>query len=144
MKKSFKQIKILFVLLCIFVFPCLLLTGCSEKKTPGILFNNEPITRYNLKHASRTFEAGKRIYYLFYSPKKIKAEFIRVQIGKTGDNIPKGGYTVILSQDHRIMKQNMYYYYDNITLYRPGRYVMQIFDVQNLSEPLTWNYFYVY
>lgn len=119
-------------------------TGCSEKKTAGILFNNEPITRENLKHASRSFEAGKRIYYLFYSPKKIKAEFIRVQVGKTVDNAPKGGYNVVWSSDYRVMKQNVFYYYDNFTLYLPGRYVMQVFDVNNLSEPLAWNYFYVY
>ena len=119
-------------------------TGCGDKKTAGILFNNEPITRENLKHASRSFEAGKRIYYLFYSPKKINAEFIRVQVGKTVDTAPKGGYNVVWSNDYRIMKQNVFYYYDNFTLYLPGRYVMQVFDVNNLSEPLAWNYFYVY
>ena len=135
--------RLILIILLIIILP-FMLCGCKEKKVPGILFNNEPITRENLKHASRSFEAGKRIYYLFYSPKKIEAEFIRVQILKSGDNIPKGGYNIILSQDHRIMKQNMFYYYDNFTLYQTGRYIMQVFDIENLSEPLAWNYFYVY
>lgn len=134
-----KTVVLFFILLLIPFFAC----GCDDRK-PGILFNNEPITRHNLKHASRTFEKGKRIYYLFYSPKKIESEFIRVQIGKTFENAPKGGYTVVMSRDHRIMKQNVFYYYDNFVLYQPGRYVMQIFDIENLSEPITWNYFYVY
>lgn len=133
------------LLVCLsLIFVCFVLCGCEEKKTAGILFNSEPITKDNLLHASRTFESGKRIYYLFYTPKKIKAEFIRVQVGKTGDNIPKGGYTIVWSCDYRIMKQNMYYYYDNFTLHSAGRYVMQVFDIENLSEPLAWNYFYVY
>ncbi len=122
---------------------CFTLCGCDKRK-PGILFNSEPITRENLMKASRSFEAGKPIYYLFYSPKEIKSEFIRVQVGKTGDNVPKGGYNVVWSCDYRIMKQNAYYYYNHFVLNQPGRYVMQVFDVNNLSIPITWNYFYVY
>ncbi len=134
--------KTIFILL--FILVCFTLCGCKEKKTAGILFNSEPITRENLLHASRNFESGSRIYYLFYTPKKIKSEFIRIQVGKTGDNIPKGGYTIVWSNDYRIMKQNMYYYYNHFTLRIPGRYVMQVFDIDNLSEPLAWNYFFVY
>lgn len=134
-----KYLKLFLILtLALFVF-----SGCDEKKRAGILFNSEPITRYNLKHASRSFQAGKRIYYLFYSPKKIKSEFIRVQVGKTGDNVAKGGYNVVWSNEYRVMKQNVFYYYDHFTLNLPGRYVMQIFDINNLAKPLTWNYFYV-
>lgn len=140
---SLSGIKRVFLIFCVL---CLTLTcsGCKDKKEPGILFNSEPITKDNLFHASRDFEAGKRIYYLFYSPKKIEAEFIRVQLVKTGDKIAKGGYKIIWSNDYRIMKQNVYYYYNNFTLYESGRYVMQIFDVNNLSIPLTWNYFFVH
>ena len=103
----------------------------------------EPITKDNLLHATRTLESGKRIYYLFYTPKKIKAEFIRIQVFKAGDNVAVGGYSIIFTQEKRVMKQNMYYYYDNFTLHQPGKYVMQVFDVNDITKPLAWNYFFV-
>lgn len=134
------------ILKLILIFICLsfCLCGCSEKEGAGILFNNEPINENNLLQSKRQFEVGKRIYYLFYSPKKIKAEFIRVQVFKAADNVALGGYSIIFTQEKRIMKQNMYYYYDNFTLHQSGRYVMQVFDVMDITKPLAWNYFYVY
>ena len=121
------------------------LTGChSKEKNLGILFNSEPITKENFLQSSRNFEAGKKIYYLFYTRDKIKAEFIRVQLFKTGDNISVGGYSVLWAVDKRVMKQNQYYYTDSFTVYQPGRYVLQIFDVNNIAKPLTWNFFYVH
>lgn len=117
--------------------------GCGDDEEAGILFNHEPITKDNLLHSTRTLEAGKRIYYLFYTPQKISAEFIRVQVFKAEDKVATCGYSIIFTQDHRIMKQNLYYYYDNFTLYQPGRYVMQVFDVNDITKPLAWNYFYV-
>ena len=129
----------LFAIICLTL---LTLTGCKDKEV-GILFNSEPITKENVLHASRTFEAGKRIYYLFYSHPEIKSEFIRVQVFKAGSNIAKGGYAIQWTGDYRIMKQNHYYYYNYFVLHSPGRYVMQIFSLDNLSEPLVWDYFYV-
>ena len=118
------------------------LCGCNKEKA-GILFNKEPITKDTVMHASRTFDAGEKIYYLFYSPEKLTTEFIRVQVFKACDKTPVGGYSIVWTCDYRIMKQNMYYYYNNFVLHNPGRYVMQIFGVDNLAEPLAWNYFYV-
>lgn len=138
-----KNLKLIFATLLLLLIP-FIFSGCDEKKVPGIVFNSEPITKDNLLHATRSLEAGKRVYYLFYSPKKIKAEFIRVQLVKTGDNIAKGGYKIVWSKDCRLMQQNMFYYYDNFTLYQAGRYVMQVFDVNNLSVPLAWNYFFIH
>ena len=134
-----KILKILLVILCLSFCLC----ACSEKEEAGILFNHEPITKDNLLHATRTLEAGKRIYYLFYTPEKIKAEFIRIQVFKVGDNVPVGGYSIVFTQDKRVMKQNMYYYYDNFTLYQPGKYVMQVFDVNDITKPIAWNFFSV-
>lgn len=134
-----KYIKIIIVMLFLTICLC----GCSEKEKARILFNKEPITKMNVMHASRTFEVGERIYYLFYTPEKITTEFIRVQVFKAADNTPVGGYSIVWTGDYRIMKQNMYYYYNNFVLHSPGRYVMQVFEIDNLSEPLAWNFFYV-
>lgn len=129
---------VLIILLCMFC-----LTACKKAEQSGILFNKEPISVDNARNFSRKFEVGQRIYYLFYTPKKIKTEFIRVQVFKASSNTHLGGYSIVWSCDYRIMKQNMYYYYNNFVLHSAGRYVMQIFSVDNLSEPLAWNYFYV-
>ena len=134
-----KKLKVLILLICV----CLCLCGCGDDEEAGILFNHEPITKDNLLHCTRTLESGKRIYYLFYSPKKIEAEFIRIQVFKVGDNIKVGGYSIVFTQDKRVMKQNMYYYYDNFTLYQPGKYVMQVFDVNDITKPIAWNFFAV-
>ena len=129
---------IAFLLLCV----CSL-TACKKVDDPGILFSNEPISLDNPQHFSRQFNVGERIYYLFYTPEKIETEFIRVQVFKTGSNVPVGGYSIVWSCDYRVMKQNLYYYYNNFVLHSPGRYVMQVFSVDNLAEPLAWNFFYV-
>lgn len=133
-----KILKILLVLIfCIFC-----LNGCSDEEA-GIFFNNEPINENNILHSKRSFDAGKRIYYLFYSPEKIKSEFIRIQVFKADDKVAVGGYKIIFTQDKRVMKQNMYYYDGNIVLHSAGKYVMQIFDVMDITKPLAWNFFYV-
>ena len=133
--------KLLSVLLICFL--AFFLTGCRKKGETGILFYSHPVNKDNVLQASHTFEAGKRIYYLFYSQKKLDTEFIRVQLFKAGDNVPRGGYSVLWASDHRIMKQNAFYYYDNFTVYQEGRYVMQVFAIDDISKPLAWNYFYV-
>ena len=134
--------KILRVIL-VLIFLSFCLCGCSDKEEAGILFNHEPINENNILHSTRTLEVGKRIYYLFYSPEKIKAEFIRIQVFKAEEKVPLGGYHILFTEDKRVMKQNMYYYYGNFTVHQPGRYVMQVFDVMDITKPLAWNYFYV-
>ena len=134
-----KKFKVLILLVCV----CLCLCGCGDKEEAGILFNHDQITKDNLMHCTRTLETGRRIYYLFYTPKKIKAEFIRIQVFKAGDNVAVGGYSIIFTQEKRVMKQNLYSYYDNFTLHQPGKYVMQVFDVNDITKPLAWNYFFV-
>ena len=71
-------------------------------------------------------------------------EFIRVQIFKVGDNVPRGGYNIIMTNEYRIMKQNMYYYYNNFVIHSKGSYVMQVFSTDNLMNPLAKNFFFVH
>ncbi len=135
----FKNIKILIILLCV----CVCCSACNKEEA-GILFNSQPITKDTALNSGRTFEAGKKVYFLFYTPKELKTEFIRVHIFTAGDNIPKGGYNIIWTKDFRIMKNNHYYYHDCFVIHKAGRYVMQVFDIHDLSQPLAWNYFYLY
>lgn len=128
-----------------FIIMSISLSGCVfDKEKPGILFNKDPISKDTVMNSSRHFEVGKPIYYLFYTPKKIETEFIRVQVFKVGDNIPRGGYKIVWTNEYRIMKQNMYYYYNYFVLHSPGSYVMQIFSMDDLMNPLVKNFFYVH
>lgn len=132
------------LILIVILLSSFMLTGCKDKEEAGILFNNEPITRENVMHASRNFEAGKRIYYLFYSPENLNMEFIRVQVFKAADNVHVGGYSILWAKDYRVMhKQSRNYFYNNFTIHAPGKYVMQVFNVHDIAKPLAWNYFFV-
>ena len=132
--------KRLVLVLCLGIF---FLTGCREKERANIIFNADPITKETVMHPSTTFAEGQRIYYLFFTPKKLKTEFIRVQVFTAGDTINRGGYKIYWTNDYRIMKQNMYYYYNNFTIHKKGRYVMQIFGIDDLGKPLAFNEFFV-
>lgn len=129
-------------ILLLLLFIPLFLTGCKDKET-GILFNKEPISKENFLQCSREFEVGKRIYYLFYTHQELKTDFIRVQLFKADDKVPRGGYTVKWAKDYRVMKNNHYYFQNHFTVYEEGRYVLQVFDVHSIGTPLAWNYFYI-
>ena len=131
--------KLVFILF-IFVF---FVSGCGDKEKSNIIFNAEPITKDTVMHPSRVFAEGQRIYYLFFTPKKMTSKFIRVQVFKVSDTVNRSGYTIYWTNDYRVMKQNIYYYYNNFTIHQKGRYVMQIFDINNLGKPLAYNEFWV-
>ena len=102
-----KKFKLFVALILVSICLC----GCKQKEQTGILFNKDPISKDTVMNSSRDFDVGKPIYYLFYTAEKIETEFIRVQVFKVGDNIPRGGYSIVWTNEYRIMKQNMYYYY---------------------------------
>ena len=108
-----------------------------------ILFNVQPITRENALQDQKTFNEGQRVYYLFIAPKKMKNEFIRVQIFKMTDKAPWGGNEVVRPKDYRLMKDERYYQTNYFTLYEKGRYVMQVFSHDDFQHPLALNDFYV-
>lgn len=131
-----KKILALFIL-CIFLF-------CGCKYDRGIiLFNSQPITRENALHDSKNFAIGQRVYYLFIAPKKMDNDYIRVQIFKMTDKAPWGGNEVRRTKDFRLMKDERYYHSDYFVLYEKGRYVMQVFSMDDLQHPLSIGDFYV-
>lgn len=137
------MIKILKLVICL-TFICFFLSGCSSKEKTGILFNKEPISQMTVQNCSRDFEVDKPIYYLFYSPEKISTDFIRVQVIKVGDKIPRGGYKIVWTNEYRVMKQNVFYYHNYFVLHSAGTYIMQIFSMDDLINPLAKNFFYVH
>ena len=126
----------------VLVFCLIGLTACTYERGL-ILFNVQPITRENALQDQKVFNEGQRVYYLFIAPKKMKNEFIRVQIFKMSDKAPWGGNEVVRTKDYRLMKDERYYQTNYFTLYEKGRYVMQVFSHEDFQHPLALNDFYV-
>ncbi len=129
-------------LLIVLAFCLIGLTACTYERGL-ILFNVQPITRENALQDQKVFNEGQRVYYLFIAPKKMKNEFIRVQIFKMTDKAPWGGNEVVRTKDYRLMKDERYYQTNYFTLYEKGRYVMQVFSHEDFQHPLALNDFYV-
>ena len=129
-------------LLLIFLFSIFIFCGCKYDRGL-ILFNTQPITKENALHDCKHFTAGQRVYYLFIAPKRMENKYIRVQIFKMTDKAPWGGIDIIRTKDFRLMKDQRYYHSDYFTIHEKGRYVMQVFSIDDLMNPLSLNDFYV-
>lgn len=129
-------------LLTLFLLSLFLFCGCKYDRGI-ILFNSQPITRENALQDSKNFAIGQRIYYLFIAPKRMDNNYIRVQIFKMTDKAPWGGNEVRRTKDFRLMKDERYYHSDYFVLYEKGRYVMQVFSMDDLQHPLSIGDFYV-
>lgn len=128
----------LLLLISLTVFLC----ACTFERGI-ILFNTQPITRENALSNQKVFASGERVYYLFIAPKKMKNEFIRVQVFKMTQDAPWGGNEVVRCKDYRLMLDERYYHTNYFTLHESGRYVMQVFSHEDFQHPLALNDFYV-
>ena len=124
------------------IFSALLLTGCAYDRGI-ILFNSVPITQNNALHDQKTFREGSKVYYLFIAPKKMRNDYIRVQVFKMTDLSALGGDDVVRTKDYRLMKDERYYHTDYFTFYEKGKYVMQIFSHDDFKNPIGVNYFFI-
>ena len=129
-------------ILLYFFLLILLLTGCSFERG-YILFNLQPFTKENITSHQKTFPIGKRVYYLFIAPEKMKTNYIRVQVFKITDKAAGGGAEVLRTKDFRLMKDQKYYHTDYFVLNEKGRYVLQVFGMNDLQRPLALNDFFV-
>ena len=129
-------------LIILFIF-CILLCSGFKFNRGIILFNKQPITEQTALYNSKVFNAGEKVYYLFIAPKRMKNEYIRIQIFKMTDKAPWGGNEVRRTKDVRLMKDEKYYHTDYFVLYEKGRYVMQVFSTDDFQHPLSIGDFYV-
>ena len=114
-----------------------LFTTCGFiKQKAFVYFFKQPVTVETTLAPSAEFEIGKRVYYLFFSKKKLENDYIRVQLFKINDKIPQGGAEMLRVKEYRLMKDEAYYQTDYFVLHQAGRYVVQIYDPENLKVPL--------
>jgi len=125
-----------------FVLITMSLCACTFERGI-ILFNQEPITKQNMLKDQKVFAEGNKVYYIFIAPKKMKNDFIRVQVFKMTDKAPWGGNEVVRTKDYRLMKDERYYHTNYFTFYEKGRYVMQVFSHDDFQHPLALNDFYI-
>lgn len=128
---------ILLLFLSIFI-----LCSCAYDRGT-ILFYSQPVKKETIQNDEKHFRTGEKIYYLFLAPKRMENDYIRVQIFKMTDKAHKGGYEIVRRKDFRLMKDQRYYHSDYFVLHQSGRYVMQVFSMDNLQYPLSLNDFYV-
>ena len=131
-----------FKLFLILLFFSVLFSACVYDRGI-ILFNTQPVTKENALSDAKVFSVGQRVYYLFIAPKRMENKFIRVQVFKMVENAPWGGNEVVRTKDYRLMKDERYYHSDYFTFHESGRYVMQVFSIDDLQHPLSIGDFYV-
>ena len=120
----------------------ILLCGYAKQKA-FVCFNDRPITKETVLHPVSEFQTGAKIYYLFFSKKPLENDYIRVQVFKTADNISRGGYEMVRVKEYRLMKDEIYYQTDYFIIHQPGRYILQVYNPQNLNIPLAFGEFTV-
>ena len=129
--------------LLLLIFLSIFLLPSYASNRGHVLFNSQPFVKENIVSHQKTFERGKRVYYLFIAPKKMKNDYIRVQVFKITDKAAGGGAEVLRTKDFRLMKSERYYHTDYFVLYEKGRYILQVFAMNDLQRPLALNDFFV-
>ena len=87
------------------------------------------------------FKRLDRIYFLVYVPEGFKSDFIKYQIVKQDDKAHVGGFTRIRNKTCRVSDKN--YYIDYFVIQDAGKYIIQIFDIENLHQWITYGHFRV-
>lgn len=129
-----------FFIILFFLIVCL--SGCKVEH-PVIVLNSNPITKNNIYDIEQTFGRNKRVYYAVLSPKGFKDSVIRVQIIKKDEKTQHWGYSIYDSQEKNI-DTNKKFYLDYFITREKGYYIIQIFELRNLSKPIARNDFWVF
>ncbi len=123
-------------------FILFLATGCINKNAV-IIFNDEPFSRDNFNQVKTNFRQGEKIYYLFATKKDLTSPYIRVQVSSVVDKTSYLFYRPYWSGDYRLMKDEVNYYSDYVVIHSRGKYMMQIFKMEDLHHPLAFAFFVV-
>ena len=138
------KIKFLIVLISL-LFASSLAFPWKKKEQPSLyLTPSDPRSDYNYEEKVKShsvFEVGKRIYFYVYTPEGFSSDYIKYQIVKQDDNAHVGGYTRVRNITRRV--KNKHYYLDYFVLNEKGKYILQIFNIDNLHQWITYGEFRV-
>jgi len=130
--------KLIIILILILFY----ITGCKERNNI-IVFNDEPFSKDNFYQVKSNFRAGTRVYYLVATSKKLKPPYIRVQVSNVTDKVHTLFYKPIWASDYKLMKDEVYYYTNYFVMQGKGKYLIQIFRLDDLHHPLSFAFFTV-
>lgn len=87
------------------------------------------------------FKKQSRIYFLVYVPEGFNSDYIKYQIIKQDDKAHVGGYSRIRNKVCKVKDKN--YYTDYFVIQDAGKYVLQIFNIENQHHWITYGHFRV-
>lgn len=128
------------LVLCI-ILQLTLLIGCT--KDPFVVFSSQnPKEGLNREQLSVLFRKEQPVYYAIIAPKGFKGEMIRVSLSKKDTKSEFWGYANYRNQTVKVNGNK--YFSDYYVLREDGIYIMQIFELKNLSKPIATGSFRVY
>ena len=119
-----------------------MISGCCSKDYMAILFNSEQINDKTIKTCSRYFKENQRINFVILSQENFSYPIIRLQILKKADNVEFLGYSLISTKDYRVSK-NKNFFIDYFVINKKGKYIVQVFYLDNLNYPVIRDQFFV-
>lgn len=117
-------------------------SACTTDRA-AILFNKYPISEKNIYDYSKTFLAGRRIYYVILMPKKVESRYLYIQIIKKDNSYGQLGYKLQQTYNIRLKDEEINYYTDYFVLNENGFYIMKVYSKDNPHKVLTQADFYV-
>lgn len=124
------------------LFTMFVTSACTTDRA-AILFNKYPISEKNIYDYSKTFLAGRRIYYVILMPKKVESRYLYIQIIKKDNSYGQLGYKLQQTYNIRLKDEEINYYTDYFVLNENGFYIMKVYSKDNPHKILTQADFYV-
>ncbi len=126
-----------FLTFILIALSCFVLCACDKTQKPFVVFNSAPITETT--RPQQVFKSGERVYYAVVNPKGFEDKVIKVNIFKKDDTSEFWGYSYYSNREYKLTNQN--YYTDYFIIYQKGLYVMQVFEITNLQDPVAFGSF---
>lgn len=123
------------------IIQAFLLGGCSSD--PFIVFSTQnPKNGLNRNQLETNFKKEQPIYYAIIAPKGFKDDMVKISLTKKDTKSEFWGYTNYRNKTVKTHNEN--YYSDYFVIREEGIFVLQAFELENLSKPIATGIFRVY
>ncbi len=131
------------LVLILLIIPLVFLCSFKKKEKPFAILSSGTITSEYEVRNERNFLAQQRINYAIVAPDGFKTPGIRIQLSKVDEKTANWGFSIVQTKDIYIdMAQKTYS--DYIYVQRSGRYVLQLFYLNNKDYPFIHKEFWVH
>lgn len=136
-----KKLIILFLISISFFFN---LAQAKKEKPILIITSKKPeLSKSVLGDVKSEFylKRNSKIYFIVYTKEGFKSDYIKYQIVQQNNNAHVGGFTRVRNITARVKNKN--YFQDYFQISMPGKYYLQVFDIENLQQWITMGEFRV-